>query len=280
MNETLLKWSCIFTFTFLPSFSQSSSKSDSINLLITVNIQDCPDHCEESQGGVCNKCESGYYLSDNECLSCKAHCMACELSSKICTACETGYYSSGWGFCDLCDSSCLTCNNFGENSCTSCPSGSFLNDEGYCCDNSCVNCNDSGCTSCRQSGYFVDMAKCVKCPDGCSECSDNFYCKACEEGYSLKDYSCLSNSFFQNDNGLPYMIGIGIVTAIIITCYSVKKDVSSGTVEVRTGLISGLFIFRERRAWDCFQILLFFLFIGTLSCGFWYLLYLGICAIV
>lgn len=42
----------------------------------------------------------------------------------------------------------------------------------------------SGCTSC-QTGYFLQVPRCIACPVGCSNCSDADTCTACLPGYLL-----------------------------------------------------------------------------------------------
>lgn len=41
--------------------------------------------------GICEGCPSGYYLSNNECITCKSPCRTCT-SSWNCVACIDRYY--------------------------------------------------------------------------------------------------------------------------------------------------------------------------------------------
>jgi hypothetical protein len=46
--------------------------------------------CSACQGGVCNGCKKGYYLSGNSCAACAEGCSSCS-TLVWCDSCNTGY---------------------------------------------------------------------------------------------------------------------------------------------------------------------------------------------
>lgn len=117
-------------------------------------------------------CSAGQYLSGNTCYSCHVACKTCtgssmgdctscydglELKNGQCvrTSCPEGQYISGIYSqnCSACDPSCKTCSAGGENNCTSCPSGSIL-----------------------QNGKCVQGNTIGKCPSETTKSSDGCCC--------------------------------------------------------------------------------------------------------
>lgn len=144
----------------------------------------CPDNCKTCNiSGKCTACDSGYTLSNGECVenvTCPANCTACS-SSTTCTACASGYTLSG-GKCVLqCPDNCTSCSS--STTCTVCASGYTLQN-GKCvikCPDNCAYCtSSSSCSTCK-SGYTLSGGKCVKvavatCPTGSTRSSDGCCC--------------------------------------------------------------------------------------------------------
>lgn len=114
-------------------------------------------------------CSAGQYLSGNTCYSCHVTCKTCtgssmsnctscydglELKNGQCirTSCPEGQYISGIysQSCSDCDPSCKTCSAGGENNCTSCPSGSILQN-GKCVQGDTIGACPSGTTKSSDS---------------------------------------------------------------------------------------------------------------------------------
>lgn len=169
---------------------------------------------------VCNECEDGYFLSDNQCLPCDKTCSTCT-DSISCTECLLGLVfgtslcqcENRYGFvgntaiCDYCsDTSCSSC--FSDNTiCTNCDASFYLeNNTCFNCDYKCSSCNESlTCESCKENASLVE-GKCV-CPDfygfnsngDCVSCADHDcelcqesseYCTQCSFGYFESFGSC------------------------------------------------------------------------------------------
>lgn len=171
--------------------------------------------------GTCNCNESNrLYKSGNQCLNCHEACQTCTGSqSTHCLVCRTGYkqfrnaqniltdcrtscyfenmyYDSSLFKCLSCNPLCKTCNNL--NTCLSCPTGKFLNNqtcEEKCPDGkasadgaTCVSCTSSRCLICQQNnpsicdscatGWILRNGMCTDtCPE--REYFDNGICKNC-----------------------------------------------------------------------------------------------------
>ena len=170
--------------------------------------------CSESDQSICNKCENGLYLANNN--QCTSNC-------------GTGFYPSPEGKCIQCgDINCKECSP--SNICKtcyegkvildgkcfdSCPSGYYKKQfECYPCDDkeNCKSCdilNPEKCQECSNGflfedkciemcpeGYYPDESrKCIQCPGGCSSCKDGKYCYTCESGLFLdeNDHTCKDN---------------------------------------------------------------------------------------
>ncbi len=115
-------------------------------------------NCAAQNGTTCTKCNSGYYLSGNSCVSCpsNATCTGTALFT-----CNSGYYKSG-------------------NGCVSCPANS--------------TCTSSTSFTCN-SGYYKNGSVCSSCSsaiEGCSACTSATNCTACSGTfYHLSNGACI-----------------------------------------------------------------------------------------
>lgn len=173
----------------------------------------------------CEICETGYYLSNKDCIKCPKDCKDCEAdgTSVKCSSCPPGYELDKDYNCVPCskDPYCSLCifedpNELGSKQCQFCMSGYYMSTDTHLC----TSCNHEKCKSCKyeykeiicfdcEDGYYLDeeTTECVPCPADahCSKCSYNYTlakptCDSCIEGYYLSDtykepkcVSCPSN---------------------------------------------------------------------------------------
>lgn len=199
------------------------------------------DKCTACSGSVCTKCQTGFqlkdgkcapivcqsgkYLSGNDCLPCPAGCSQCT-SPDSCLACNIGFEPVGTqckaiaceprtylkgNFCVSCLPDCEQCAN--SDSCLQCKKGYFFDAERRACvlrvcergtfkddaTGECRPCTIEHCTACDANscfgcaaGYDLRGEKCVpeKCPDGCKACSTPDSCDVCDTGYELYEGTC------------------------------------------------------------------------------------------
>ncbi|KAL4477765.1 hypothetical protein ABPG72_018939 [Tetrahymena utriculariae] len=122
------------------------------------------------------------------------------------------YYNKSNNACQPCSENCLQCN---EKGCTQCDINYLLNNNNQCilmCAlENCSQCQEIQtqinlqkqveCASCLSTNqvFSFDMKKCMSCGTGCSLCSQNGKCLACQQNYfydsSIKQ--CVQCSQFQ-----------------------------------------------------------------------------------
>lgn len=104
------------------------------------------------------------------------------------------------GNCTPCNQSCLECQPFNVNECTLCKKGlSLVN--GNCvheCQDGCFQCDPFNATKCEicEEGFALipSTRECMRCLGSCSgECSpENItHCLNCTEGFQLQDNNCV-----------------------------------------------------------------------------------------
>ncbi len=123
-------------------------------------------NCATQSGSTCTKCNSGYYLSGNTCVSCPSNA-TCTGTSTF--TCSSGYYKNG-SSCSKCSSGCSACTS--STNCTACSSGTLVN--GSCVD----DCDywSIAYNSCSQ-GYRKP-----KSGGSCEKCPANTQCGTCPSG--------------------------------------------------------------------------------------------------
>jgi hypothetical protein len=149
----------------------------------------CTDGCmTHSDPVTCLKCMAGYFLNGSgltaaeeaqgtplpqgvSCKPCKEGCLHCNISRQ-CTECGKGFYAeklhsthaSNLVDCKKCDGHCLTCSGPGQNKCTACKNGFFLNKKTGTCDKClhacewCTGPEPKDCVSCKLA-YYMDRPK-------------------------------------------------------------------------------------------------------------------------
>jgi len=96
--------------------------------------------------------------------------------------------STGGPACFGCGGGCATCQDYAQSTCTSCPSGQFLNNGA--CVGSCPSgtlISGSNCvTTCPEGSVAAPNGTvCTTCPANCAKCISGFICTACDSGYYL-----------------------------------------------------------------------------------------------
>ena len=82
----------------------------------------CVSGCKTCDASTCRECLTGYYLDNNNCLSCGQMCGTCDKNG--CLACMPSYYMTLMKQCAVCGVGCATCNAI--NDCTTCIAGFSL----------------------------------------------------------------------------------------------------------------------------------------------------------
>lgn len=102
---------------FLNSTDKSCYTCSSFNSL-TFPVDSCSNCSLNGLFMVCFACNSGYYLSDQTCLTCsnlQANCRTCNFSSIFnCQSCNNGYLINAIGQCQACSTiytNCSQCNS-------------------------------------------------------------------------------------------------------------------------------------------------------------------------
>ena len=238
-----------------------------IKYCITGNYDNCKS-CDFNETDKCKDCNPGYYLpydalTKSRCYSCGPYCLYClgSMNDPICTQCDTGFYLSDGNCLRACTLGsydyCKTCDSTNPKNCGSCNDGYYLpigNYKRYCnycgspkikkchqeknytiiidectsdyvllrnncvekCDSQsyfsrCTVCNEEPdkldqCKECKE-GYYLptdyDNTYCYYCPYPCSSCYGNSYnptCTSCYDGYILSGGKCLKNCTIGDNN--------------------------------------------------------------------------------
>ncbi|KAL7714041.1 Protein serine/threonine kinase [Entamoeba marina] len=219
------------------SDSNCVSCNSSTCLTCTNSINNNDNSCQTKEDGeeIVNnngiiECNDGYYLINNECLTCSSkYDSNCELCDSLkCYSCLNGvlinnsYCLTDTG-CEIEDSKCLNCNDkgswFNGTSCEKCDEGCvncinticikcdddyIINFENNTCSKRRVdNCNtysnyySDRCIECND-GYYLnnDEQECYSCPEHCTTCHNSTYCYECNDGYMLLDDVCVLVSLY------------------------------------------------------------------------------------
>lgn len=145
---------------------------------------------------------------------CDQGCMTCQEDNPVsCSVCMPGYVlvaatSNIVAHCMPCLSNCRTCISSTNSSfCTSCFSGSFLNN-GTCngCSSSCLTCPSSQlstCTACAANGLLTTGGTCdfvstqvLECGGLCASCTETgnqvYTCDVCLPGATMNNGRCMT----------------------------------------------------------------------------------------
>ncbi|KAL4507650.1 hypothetical protein ABPG73_012338 [Tetrahymena malaccensis] len=190
-------------------------------------IQNCIN-CQDSQS--CNKCQEGFNLYGNMCLTssqCPTGCKLCQ-DNTSCQICLEGYIQQNQQCmkcsienCSICDNQqyCLQCKsgfklvNQTQICIKNCGIGYYLSDNNEClaCDQTCQTCQgpkDTDCITCKSNLYLSSFSqKCLQCEDqqyldnqnNCQNCFT--LCQTCSGPSSNQCTSC-KNQLVQSNQSL------------------------------------------------------------------------------
>ena len=148
-------------------------------------------HCETCNKDRCFECSNNYIIADGgtKCLSCLPNCMDCSNDIDSCEDCD---YKFGWtgNACEKCPGeNCTYCKTKGEELiCSGCGYGYRLNTDSHVCEKcrvpDCYECSDSTdkCSQCQIGYPSANGDDCLPCPEHCETCSADD-CQMCSQGY-------------------------------------------------------------------------------------------------
>ena len=171
-------------------------------------ISDCSQCHFINRDNICDKCNSGYYLENNECKKCD---WKVQPEGKVCQICSDNptdidpdncvcpiYFTQGDSKekCIPCPENCYNCGYNPKNTelkCYQCDEGYTLNSEGICisCGVNCDFCyldsnNNPICLYCKTGS---PINNCLQCEDNCESCKkgeiNDIECIKCKENYGL-----------------------------------------------------------------------------------------------
>jgi len=156
----------------------------------------------------CDSCSAGKYLSESSCVVCGANTYS-DSGATTCTDCPAGKWISDDGSyygnhdsssdCQGCsagkylesslESSCVVCgantySDYGATTCTDCPAGKHISDDGTYSSN---HDSSSDCSSCSSGTYSAGGSGCKICPSGFYSDRAAGSCTQCPNGKSIKD---------------------------------------------------------------------------------------------
>ncbi|GCB64740.1 hypothetical protein scyTo_0014807 [Scyliorhinus torazame] len=132
----------------------------------------CHENCIDCDEEQCYWCETGFFLSEIECVY----------------TCQGGYYGNeDSAVCDVCHPTCDTCHGPSFEDCDSCKNDQIFQD-GMCILNSSVPC--------KEGNYWnVEEKSCFPCSDLCKTCTGEGWneCTSCHSGFYLYREICVSD---------------------------------------------------------------------------------------
>ncbi|CAD8072273.1 unnamed protein product [Paramecium primaurelia] len=145
----------------------------------------CINGCQKCISNICQQCLEGYYYMDSK--------NECQIQ------CDDGYFGNYQARqCQICDSTCKTCDNNTNINCLSCHIGYVLNVK---------NIISGECKFTCLPGFYKQVDNCYQCWKGCASCIDQTQnCLVCAQNYfRLKSnglcYSKCPDGYYNNQIG-------------------------------------------------------------------------------
>lgn len=214
-------------------------------------LSNCPEHTyPDNKTNICQKCDTScnecFDYNFDKCTKCYSkYYLVLPPGPSLCSvSCNIGYYpDDSSNECKKCDESCENCLGLGQDNCSSCLNGSYLqelkgpsqclincpnhtypeNKTNICtkCEATCKECSSSAkesCTECYPKTYLLAPPG----PSSCdSSCNSGYYaddisnecrrcdqsCKECSEEGPNQCFSCPQESYLQNLVGPSQCLG-------------------------------------------------------------------------
>ena len=195
----------------------------------------CSDFCITCSNGPCTQCEAGLYVNTatGRCVKCQIGCSSCT-SATSCNPPDLGYEVIGDVPTPICSPNCKTCVTPGTcdvpsdgycfekvtnvvktccSGCKKCAASDCCNCEqcmdGYMkttintCTKSCVaNCltckSTTECLDCKVGFNLTPDGRCLRCPDGCTDCLNKCSLDSCASTSEGLVTGCLTQSICDN----------------------------------------------------------------------------------
>lgn len=152
-------------------------------------------NCASQVGLVCNQCQAGYQLNNNQCLQVVSpstpNCQSYNVITGQCLACVNGY--------TLVNNTCTPTGSGGSGSGSSSGGAIIIIPGGSNRDPNCAKYNGTTCAQCSNRYYYGPNGLCVPVNPLCNTYSFNGACLSCYPGYTLSVTICIVSK--QND---PY----------------------------------------------------------------------------
>ncbi|CAD8207023.1 unnamed protein product [Paramecium pentaurelia] len=146
-----------------------------------------------------DQCKKGYFLKNNNCISCVQGCQTCQHES-LCQTCSSGYVLTG-------DFSCTQCLG-----CTDCTIQSEI-----------VLCN-----ICATGTYLSSNGSCIPCGQNCASCDSNGICQYCDDPtkyfQTFDGYNCQPCSIQNCIYCYQYYVKNGITYTTLDINYEILKS--------------------------------------------------------
>ena len=144
------------------------------------------EFCLESTYFICQKCQPGYFLSDNHVCTKTDNCYVVDKVINLCSICKDDYYLDTSDYkckSNLEDGKFKHCRKVVDDECIQCRSNYYLGEDSKCSESSYCSESENGvCISCISNYYLgldhicTNIEKCIYSKFGvCTECEDGYY---------------------------------------------------------------------------------------------------------
>ena len=169
---------------------------------------------------------------NNSCKNCSNYCQAGCYENK-CNLCQNDICFECYTY-----NNCFACKEnsaFVNNTCV-CNNGYFFNTTTELCEicfSSCLTCNETYCLSCP-SNYYLDSGFCIECPIKCAKC--NGICIECIINSILINNECTCKLGFYGDNCAAVTLNATLTAAgstlSLIFSDALQNDLQSSDIEI------------------------------------------------
>uniref|UniRef100_A0AAQ6AG67 P/Homo B domain-containing protein n=1 Tax=Amphiprion ocellaris TaxID=80972 RepID=A0AAQ6AG67_AMPOC len=173
----LKEWSLVLYGTSVHPYSSHIEKPRFADLSTDEEFTEeyngpCDSECNE------NGCEGP---GPHQCINCLHYFLKFKNNTRMCVSeCPSGFFRDDRKRCKKCSSLCETCVGSRSDQCTSCRTGSHLNEGSNTCVTTCAD------------GFYLDNDSniCRRCQENCKKCTTSNICTECKPGMSLQGNKC------------------------------------------------------------------------------------------